>query len=152
MTLDEFVAKYNGQKVDFDGSFGAQCVDLYRQYCQDVLNIPQTPPVVGAYQIFDTAPDAFEKIKNTPLGLPQKGDIMIWAQSYGGYGHVGIVTQATLSSFTAFEQNDPLGSPCTLKNYSYKAVTGWIRLKPQLPPQQVVEIKKVAQELIIKIT
>ena len=28
MLLDDFVKKYEGEKVDFDGAFGAQCVDL----------------------------------------------------------------------------------------------------------------------------
>ena len=32
MTLEEFVNKYIGRKVDFDGAYGAQCVDLFRQY------------------------------------------------------------------------------------------------------------------------
>ena len=31
ITLEEFVNKYNGKKVDADGCFGAQCVDLFRQ-------------------------------------------------------------------------------------------------------------------------
>ncbi|WP_252722587.1 hypothetical protein [Treponema phagedenis] len=38
MSLDEFVKKYLGKKVDYDGHYGAQCVDLFRQYCKDVLN------------------------------------------------------------------------------------------------------------------
>ena len=48
MTLDEFVKKYNGKKVDYDGRYGCQCVDLFRQYCEDVLNIPHTGGVIGA--------------------------------------------------------------------------------------------------------
>lgn len=28
MTLEEFVKKYNGKKVDYDNAYGAQCVDL----------------------------------------------------------------------------------------------------------------------------
>ena len=37
MKLDEFINKYINTKVDFDGAFGAQCVDLFRQYCKDVF-------------------------------------------------------------------------------------------------------------------
>ncbi len=47
MTLDEFVKKYLGKKVDYDGQYGAQCVDLFRQYCKDVLGIPHTGGVIG---------------------------------------------------------------------------------------------------------
>jgi hypothetical protein len=30
MLLEDFVKKYNKKKVDFDGVYGAQCVDLFR--------------------------------------------------------------------------------------------------------------------------
>ena len=36
MTLTHFVKKYNGKKVYFDGAFGAQCVDLFRQYNKEI--------------------------------------------------------------------------------------------------------------------
>ena len=52
MTLNEFVLKYRGQKVDFDKAYGAQCVDLFRQYCHDVLYIPHTGAVQGAKDIW----------------------------------------------------------------------------------------------------
>ena len=42
MKLDEFINKYINTKVDFDNAFVAQSVDLFRQYCKDVLNIPHT--------------------------------------------------------------------------------------------------------------
>ena len=41
MTLEEFVKKYIGKKVDYDGVFGSQCVDLFRQYVKDVLKIAE---------------------------------------------------------------------------------------------------------------
>lgn len=154
MILDEFIANNNGKKIDFDGAFGAQCVDLYRFYLQDVLNTPQTPSVVGAYQIFDNAPDdKFLKIKNTPAGIPLKGDIMIWDKSYGGFGHVGVITEANVNTFKAFEQNDPINSACQIKEYTYKQVIGWIRFKSVIVSPQIVELKKVERvDLIIKIT
>ena len=48
MNLREFIIKYNGKKVDFDGAFGAQCVDLFRQYNKDVWGNPHTGAVEGA--------------------------------------------------------------------------------------------------------
>ena len=41
MKIDEFVKKYNGVKVDFDKVYGAQCVDLFRQYAKEGLGIPE---------------------------------------------------------------------------------------------------------------
>ena len=40
MTLDEFVKEYEGKKIDYDGSYGAQCVDLVRLYIQLVWGLP----------------------------------------------------------------------------------------------------------------
>lgn len=125
MKLSEFITKYNGKKIDFDHALGFQCVDLYRFYLKEVLNIPQTSLVIGAYQLFDTWP--FEKFENTPTGIPQKGDIMIWDKTYGQFGHVGVVVSADLGKFEAFEQNDPIGSACQLKTYNYTKVIGWLR-------------------------
>src|SRR3990167_5788394 len=32
MTLQEFIAKYDGKGIDWDNAYGFQCMDLYRQY------------------------------------------------------------------------------------------------------------------------
>lgn len=64
MDLTQFVKNYVGTKVDFDGAYGAQCVDLYRQYCSSVLEIPQTPPVAGAKDII-TKPGKLSVKKRT---------------------------------------------------------------------------------------
>ncbi len=142
MTFDQFITKYNGQKIDFDGQYGAQCVDLFRFYCQEVLGITQVAGVIGAYQLFDLWP--YTKEKNTPLGLPAKGDMMIWTQAYGGNGHVGVVTTASLLKFEAFEQNDPLGSPCHLQTYGYRNVIGWLK-----PPVKLAQTQNYKGELRI---
>ena len=34
MKLSEFIQKNIGCKVDFDGLWGAQCVDIFRQYAK----------------------------------------------------------------------------------------------------------------------
>ena len=39
--LKTFCIAYHGQKVDFDGVCGAQCVDLFRQYNKDVWGNPR---------------------------------------------------------------------------------------------------------------
>ena len=131
MTLNEFITKYKGKGIDFDGYYGFQCVDLYRQYVQDVLQIPQSPSVNGAKDIWDNyLKDYFDSIPNTPEGVPQKGDIMVWGSKYGKYGHVAVVTSATTSYFNAFSQNDPIGSLPAIKKYtSWGSVLGWLHPK-----------------------
>ena len=130
MRLQEFINKWTGVGLDFDGSFGFQCFDLYRQYCKDVLDVPQSPPTgtKGAVVIKDTyLKDYFTWVDNTPDGFPLNGDIVVWGTTYGPYGHVAVATEGNSNTFTCFSQNDPLGALCGLKIYhSYMGVLGWL--------------------------
>lgn len=132
ITLQEFIDKWNGKGADWDKSYGNQCVDLYRFYVNEVLGFAQTPPVPGAKDIWTSDTPNFEKIANTPTGIPEPGDVMIWGSKYGPYGHVAIVTKADLNTFTCFSQNDPSGALCGLKDYkTYTPVIGWLHPKTQ---------------------
>ena len=153
MTLQEFIDKYNGKFIDYDGHYGAQCQDLYRQYVQEVLGFPQSPGVVGAKDNWDAyLPDYYERIPNTPEGVPQPGDIMIWGASYGPYGHVAVVTEATLTTFKCFSQNDPTGAPCGIKLYrTYKPTLGWLHPKTNTQPiDQTLRIQDLEKEVAYK--
>ena len=128
MTLDEFVEKYNGKGIDFDGKFSTQCVDLYRQYVKEVLGFPQSPPVEGAKDIWDTyLPEYFRRIENTPYGVPEKGDIVIWGTKIGKYGHIAIFLEGDAKKFKSFDQNFPVGSLCHIQEHTYTGVLGWLR-------------------------
>lgn len=95
MKLDEFINKYIKTKVDFDGAFGAQCVDLFRQYCKDVLNIPHTGAVESAKDLFlkyDDLPLEKKYFKKYSINCPEPADVIIWGQTKTNkYGHVAIV-------------------------------------------------------------
>ena len=151
MTFNEFITKYNGKGLDWDGAYGFQCTDLYRYYCHEVLRVPQSPPVVGAKDIWNTyLKDHFTRIENTPEGVPQAGDVMIWGSQYGPYGHVAVVTSANVNSFTCFSQNDPVGTLCQLRNYkNYRGVLGWLHPNLNMSDQISIE-KKVFEELVTK--
>lgn len=102
MTLKRFVVTYNGKKVDFDGAFGYQCVDLFRQYCKDVVNVKQVPPVNGAKDIINN-PGDFKVSK----GAYAPGDVLVYDGTPSNpYGHVCVLV-ALLDSdtFIVFEQN-----------------------------------------------
>ena len=94
MTLAEFAAKYSGKKVDFDKEYGAQCVDLFRQYCQDVIGCPHTGAVEGARDLWFKFSDNDEKLyfdRFSPWFV-QPGDVAIWDETANNkYGHVAIV-------------------------------------------------------------
>lgn len=135
MTFNEFVAKYNGKKWDFDGAYGAQCVDLIRFYWRDVFNIPQPKGVTGAKDFWTnylTDPalnQNFDRVMNTPDAVPTKGDIVVWGSDYGQYGHIAIVTNANINSLTVLSQNDPIGRETHFKTYNYNYILGWFTPK-----------------------
>jgi len=128
MTLNEFIKKWTGKKLEVTGSPGAlnQCVDLVNGYIRDVLGLPVIkwtnaiffPEVVG---------DEYEWIQNTPTGIPLKGDIMIF--DIGKYGHISVFIDGNVNSFNSFDQNWPVGTGCHIQKHNYNNVVGWLRPK-----------------------
>ena len=106
MSLTQFIKKYLGEKVDFDGKFGSQCVDLYRQYLKDVLCVPQTPAVEGAKDIIDN-PGVLSVTRDSALADYSQGDVLIWDRSKTSkYGHVAILVSVyNTKYFIVLEQD-----------------------------------------------
>lgn len=113
MLLDEFVKKYEGKKVDFDGVYGAQCVDLFRQYSKEGLGISEH---TGACTTSGGAKDLFLDYAKMPIEkkyfskITNKsfiaGDILIWdSTEKNPFGHVAILLAKLNNSFLVFEQN-----------------------------------------------
>lgn len=130
MTFQEFRDKYTGSIYKYQTGLGGQCMDLYRGYVKEVLNYPQSPAVRGANNVWDTyLPDYYNRVDNTPSGVPSAGDIIIWGDSVGTYGHIAICVSGTSRSFTSFDQNWPVGAKCSLVNHKYTGVLGWLHPK-----------------------
>ena len=94
MTLTTFINRYLGTKVDYDKNGEPQCVDLYRRYLDDVLEVPQTPALGQE----GGAKDIFEKhgvLNVTPDSVTAdytRGDVLVWGKSKTNkYGHVAIL-------------------------------------------------------------
>lgn len=108
MSLEEFIKKYIGKKVDFDGAFGAQCVDLFRQYNKDVWGNPHTGAVEGAKDLFLNYKKMPEEVKYLKIvKTPFVGDVVVFdATSANKYGHVGIIVGSVSNeTFLVFEQD-----------------------------------------------
>lgn len=137
MKYQDFTNKWNTKYVDYDGNYGAQCVDLMRQYCKDVLGVDgykAIPSRGNAKDIFKNFVNNqyFTKVLNTPTGLPTKGDIIFWTTYpfiYGIAGHVAIYDSGDLKSIVSFDQNYPTNSSCHFQKHSYKACLGWLTPK-----------------------
>jgi hypothetical protein len=133
MTTKEFVDSYIGKKVDFDKHYGAQCVDLFRQYCQDVWNVPHPGGVDGAKDIYinyEKMPGEVkytDRIKYTGGNYPQEGDVVLFKESSSNqYGHVAICLYATTSRIVVFEQDGFNQTGAKIGTWSYDRLLGWL--------------------------
>lgn len=139
MTLNDFINKYRGKGIDFDGYYGDQCVDLINQYCVEVLdtkNPMRVLPGASAIEIYNNYNGSeFEKIANTPDNVPQPGDIVFWNANSavtGPAGHTAIFISGDQNKFTSLDQNYPTGTLTHEQTHDYTGVVGWLRLKQAL--------------------
>ena len=61
-TVDAFVNRWNGSYADYDGAYGAQCVDLFNYYNRDVVKAPRIA-VNYAAQLFGAAPSVVRPVQ-----------------------------------------------------------------------------------------
>lgn len=109
MTIDAFFNKVKGKKIDFDGAYKNQCVDLIKQFEYDVMGI--IPEAVGDAKYYYLNYDKkaflknhFIKIPNTPDYVPLKGDVVVFGN--GKYGHICIATgEGNTAHFYSYDQN-----------------------------------------------
>ena len=137
MFLEDFVKKYNKKKVDFDGVYGCQCVDLFRQYAKECLGISEH---TGACSTTGGAKDLFLDYDKMPIEKKYfyretkkgmvSGDVLIWDSTPSNkYGHVAIYLGAINNSLIVFEQNGitQAGAEITLR--SKENLLGFLRKK-----------------------
>jgi hypothetical protein len=142
VTLAEFVAAHTNQFLDYDGHFGAQCVDLVDFYCVQVLGIPIAwANAVDWYGRDATFLSWTRNAWGNRNSKPPAGAIVVWGASAragtGVYGHIDVCTDPGDGvTFVGFDQNWPPGSRCHLVRHTYDGVIGWGD-KPR-PPAPVV--------------
>ena len=92
-----------GKALDYDGVYGAQCVDLIYYYYQA---LGQT--VLGGNAIdyaSNALPAGWQRITYSAGVTAQPGDIAVWRGWENEYGHVAIVESADDSAMNVIEQN-----------------------------------------------
>ena len=137
LTLKEFIDKYNGKFLEVAGSANAinQCTDAVNEYLRSVWGLPivkWTNAVDFPEKITDC-----EFITNTPEGMPQPGDVVVfkkYGSLYGSPGHIGIIVSADVNKMQVFEQNYPTGSACRIGSHNYLGCRGWLRKKGNIMP------------------
>ena len=137
-TFDGFMQEWSGRYINYPGGTGtAQCMDLMHQYTLEVLGFDALHAAT-AYNAYVAGDSRFDKIPNTPTGIPLKGDLVFWNSSLpgsGGAGHVAVFIQGDLNQFTSFDQNFPTGSAPHVQSHSYNYVVGWLHPKNSQPVQ-----------------
>jgi hypothetical protein len=98
-----------GKVLDFDGSYGSQCVDAFNFYYQFLVG--RSPyadgyGVAGAKDLWNVATSRFTKIPDSPTLVPQVGDILIYGSTWGGsFGHVEMVVGVSPTGCTIVGSN-----------------------------------------------
>lgn len=121
--VDRWVASVEGRAVDFDGAYGAQCVDLTAAYTRDCVGGPN---VFGNGKDWFSSGAASGAYTQVPAGAAaQKGDIACWDGSWGGgYGHVAIVLADNGGSLATLSQNP---GPARRMNLGKNGLMGYLR-------------------------
>ncbi|MFI8774639.1 CHAP domain-containing protein [Gordonia sp. NPDC062954] len=130
-SVDGFVSQWNGRHADFDGAYGAQCVDLFNFYNRDVVGAPRVR-VDHAADLFG-ASSASHYQRLSPAATPRKGDVAVWGKDwpYGrGAGHVAIVLADQGGNIQVLTQNPGATKISSMtKNY----LTGYLRPRSLAP-------------------
>lgn len=122
MNLQQFTNKYNGKYVDFDGYYGAQCVDLVQFWSKELGgprfsgNAADIAGQTGGFYTWHTS------------GVPSPGSIVVFKRepANGNAGHIAIVLDADSRGITTLDQNYPTGSPTRTNRHTYAKVLGWL--------------------------
>ncbi len=103
-----------GGSWDYDGVYGAQCVDLTKYYYAYLGVSPASGN--GCDYATNYLPSGWQRIKYYSGFVPQPGDIAVWTYTTSAYGHVAIITSANASTMYVVEQN---GSTHKTRSHSY---------------------------------
>jgi hypothetical protein len=141
LTLAEFErAALAEKRIDWDGAYGEQCVDLFRFYCHCVLGMGKQPAgVIGAKDFFlnykkdPVLIEHFMRIENTPDFVPKPGDVDIWDSTpLNPFGHISIeIGPSTTKTLMSLDQN-VIKNTITKQRHGYNNFLGVLRPKQNI--------------------
>jgi hypothetical protein len=146
MKIKDFFEGYLGVAISYWKNGSVQCVDVARQFWNDVWNIPQPEGLGedGSAEWFFTRYDMMprlktfcERVEYQPGMIPPEGAAVLFGPSdKNKYGHVGICVTADESRISIFEQDGIRNSQlkkdkkpqegCVVKEWGYSRVLGWL--------------------------
>ena len=139
MNLNEFIETYKGKTVG-----NGNCVILYRQYIQDVWQLPpleglgETGGAEGLYHRYNTdvGPLSRRHLELIQYSMreqrPLPGDVVIFrATDTNRFGHVGIYVESSVGGDMLIFDQHGLGSArdegARLTTWNMDRVLGWLR-------------------------
>jgi hypothetical protein len=152
-SINEWLATASGRRMNPDGHYGLQCVDVTDQYAEDLFGVPwpqSVGGVAGARQLLDAAPDEFWTRIDYAHGLvPQRGDVLVFAgDEYNQWGHTAVVESADQIGINVIQQ-DGFAAPTKFVDGAYYSdkpahrarlayrangtglLAGWLRPRPE---------------------
>ena len=122
----------NGKYHDFDGQFGAQCVDLYNFYMTGFVGGRSSVGQVNYAQELWGRHDTGALVQIAKNQRPQMGDIAIWSNSFNGVGgHVAVVAQdngnGTIRVLNANATSAGPNGNTVMSNLSTGSLLGYLR-------------------------
>jgi len=123
ISVQAFAEKYNGKSIDFDKAYGAQCVDLFNFYNQEVVGgewfgTPKTGGARDLYEVNSEVRNKYYKKLATDSQLAI-GDVLVFGPPHGRYiengkqyffGHVTIY----LGNGRVIQQNGRIAQKTTI--------------------------------------
>jgi len=125
-----------GKSIDWDGCYGAQCVDLIAAYYNYLGTT--TSGGNGCDYATNKLPSGWSRVKNASGVVPEAGDIAVWTKGYNGgkWGHVAIVVGADSSNMTVVEQYGSTDHKTHKNTIAYNRGSGYVLygfIKPNFP-------------------
>ncbi len=125
----DWAKSQEGQSLNYDGVFGAQCVDLIAYYYSYLGHI--TPGGNAIDYASNQLPSGWTRV----YGDYHAGDIAVWYANHscsscytGVNGHIGIITDVGTTTFNTIDQNGPNNKGyCKANTYPISALKCAIR-------------------------
>lgn len=135
MTYEQFKNKYNGQYLDWDSCYGAQCWDLAQYYFTECLGVPASVlSGCGGVKNMLYSPkreQLNEYFDEVDVHNMMAGDVCIWDGWNGNeFGHIAIEDSWDGNSLWFFSQNP---GPATVRECDLPSKMYAFRLKKPKP-------------------
>lgn len=112
MSYQSFKGQWIGKRVDYDGVYGFQCVDLIKQYLAQEFGLKPTAWGNAIDYFYSPNPAITAKFDRLSTTSARTGDIVIFKGINGNpYGHIGVAdSDVGLINVNTLEQNGATGN------------------------------------------